>query len=69
MICVCSGQSDISYFKSPEEAQLCAAHFDTKKLLSLYECVSASHRDINLNMNVQTLKICLAKRMMRAVCR
>lgn len=69
MICVCSGSKEISYFQSYLEAQSCAAHFDTKKLISLYECVSASNRDINLNMNVQTLKICLAKRMMRALCR
>jgi DNA polymerase III gamma/tau subunit len=56
------------FFPSFEEAQKTAGYIGIKNLLALDECLGDAIRDLNLNMNVQTLKICLAKRMMSAVC-
>ena len=69
IIAVKSGREDMTYFDSPEDAKKASGVLSIKTLLMLSECLDTAYSDLNLNMNVQTARICLAKKMMRALCR
>lgn len=69
IIAVKSGRDDMTYFDSAEDAKSVSGVLSVKTLLMLSECLDTAYGDLNLNMNVQTVRICLAKRLMRAICR
>ncbi|MBE6543344.1 MAG: hypothetical protein E7675_03010 [Ruminococcaceae bacterium] len=69
MIAVKSGRDDMTYFEGVFQAKEASGKLSVKSILMLNECFDDAYKDININMNVQTVRICLAKRLMRALCR
>lgn len=69
MIAAKCERNDMTYFENPDEAREISGILSIKSILMLDCCFETACKDINLNMNVQTVRICLAKRLMRALCR
>ncbi len=67
ILAIKTGRNDMSYFPTPKDAEEKAGMLNIKQLIAITDCLADAGMDINANLNVQSVKLCLAKRIMRAL--